>query len=104
MGSIIAQGECRGQACLPMTEPQQELLGQRPSSLPPTQQCFVSPADGDACHQRSAKNKQTPALMPGLPKNGDSRSKAGMASKGIKREVACELAFDTRSSQAPLGE
>ena len=38
MGSIIAQGECRGQACLPMTEPQQELLGQRPSSLPPTKQ------------------------------------------------------------------
>ena len=28
----------------------------------------------------------------------------GMTRKGIKREVTCELTFDTRSSQAPLGE
>ena len=85
MGSIIAQGECRGQACLPMTEPQQELLGLRPSSPPPTKQ-------------------KPPAKSRGFLKNEDSRSEAGMTSKGIKREVACELAFDTRSSQAPLGE
>ena len=51
MGSIIVQDECRGQACLPMTEPQQELLGQRPSSLPPTKQ-------------------KPPAKGPGLSKKG----------------------------------
>ena len=31
---------------------------------------------------------------------GDSRSVAGMTSKGIKREATCELAFDTRSGHA----
>ncbi len=62
MGSIIAQGECRGQARLPMTEPQQELLGQRPSSLPPTKQ-------------------KPPAKGPGLSKNEDSRLVAGMTNE-----------------------
>jgi len=32
--------------------------------------------------------------------SGDSRSEAGMTSKGIKREATCELAFDTRSGHA----
>ncbi len=62
MGSIIAQGECRGQACLPMTEPQQELLGQGPSSLPPTKQ-------------------KPPAKSRGFLKKGDSRSEAGMTNE-----------------------
>ena len=31
---------------------------------------------------------------------GDSRSEAGMTSKGIKREATCGLAFDTRSGHA----
>ena len=35
-----------------------------------------------------------------LDESGDSRSVAGMTSKGIKREATCGLAFDTRSGHA----
>ena len=35
-----------------------------------------------------------------LGESGDSRSVAGMTSKGIKREATCGLAFDTRSGHA----
>ena len=35
-----------------------------------------------------------------LEAKGDSRSEAGMTSKGIKREATCGLAFDTRSGHA----
>jgi excinuclease ABC subunit A len=35
-----------------------------------------------------------------LDERGDSRSVAGMTSKGIKRETTCGLAFDTRSGHA----
>ena len=48
------------------------------------------------------KNPKSPTgkWIRALDERGDSRSAAGMTSKGIKREATCGLAFDTRSGHA----
>ena len=48
------------------------------------------------------KNPKSPTgkWIRALDERGDSRSVAGMTSKGIKREATCGLAFDTRSGHA----